>query len=192
MAQFTSMIDQAARGVLRQPADAALQSLYEGLLSAGTRTQGSMVMEMIGFQDTKNRVFPVVRLYQSIFNRKPDSAGLDFWVSEYRKYPTGQDSLASMAASWFGTSEYKNTYPASLSNQQFVEKVYQNVFGRVPDSAGVAYWTQQLDSGSYSRVGVIIFFSESAENQARTNGPIANLLNYAGWGDPRAYQGPLL
>jgi len=187
------IIDTAHRGVFRTPAPQSALVGFGVMLSNGYITQEGLIANFISNTDNVNWVRPVIRLYQAIFNRKPDSGGLDYWVSQYRAYGTpSQANLQAMASSWFGTQEYTSAYPASMSNREFVEKVYLNVFGRASDAGGAAYWAQQLDTGAYSRQGLIVYFSESAENLQRTDAAVTAFQRLCGYGDANAYNGPLL
>jgi hypothetical protein len=60
-------------------------------------------------------------------------------------------------------------YPSTLTNRQFVEQIYQNLFDRKPDQGGWNYWSGQLDTGSVHRSGFILDVIEGA--YASTSGP---------------------
>lgn len=67
-----------------------------------------------------------------------------------------------------------------MTTSQFVSAVYNNVFARAPDAAGLAYWTQQLDSEAITRQGMIVEFSESDEFKARSDTPITTFQQNCG------------
>ncbi len=48
----------------------------------------------------------------------------------------------------------------------FATALYQNVLGRAPDSSGLDYWTNQLNSGLQDRADVLMGFANSPENVA--------------------------
>ena len=60
-------------------------------------------------------------------------------------------------------------YPDSLTNDQFVEQIYQNLFDRATDQGGWDYWSGRLDAGSVQRSGFILDVIEGA--YAPTSGP---------------------
>lgn len=99
----------------------------------------------------------IVRLYTAYFLRSPDASGLLHWSTAYA---TG-GSLARISDFFAASSEFKNRY-GSLSNAQFINLIYDNVFYRVADGPGAAYWTSVLDGGR-SRGTVMMGFSESPE-----------------------------
>jgi hypothetical protein len=105
---------------------------------------------------------PTARLYWAYFGRIPDHNGLEYWAKKRRAGTT----LIRISASFAGSSEFKRTYGA-LSNEAFVDLVYQNVLGRPGDAGGRAFWTGKLDRGT-SRGQVMINFSESGEYIRKT------------------------
>jgi hypothetical protein len=108
--------------------------------------------------DATTNVDPVTRLYFAYLLRIPDAGGLQFWIAKKRAGTTPQQISSSFAASSEFTTRYGN-----LTNEQFVELVYQNVLGRAGDASGIAYWTGQLDTGAKNRGAVMVGFSESSE-----------------------------
>lgn len=106
----------------------------------------------------------IVRLYQAVFGRAPDAAGLAFWLDQYQSGVSLSDITAAMADS----PEFKSRFGESPSNAELVDALYQNVLGRAGDSAGRAYWIAQLDDGNLTTVQIILAFSESPENIDRT------------------------
>ncbi len=99
----------------------------------------------------------ISRLYMAFFLRDPDPAGLAYWSGQ----ANNGTSLEAIASSFAQSSEFKNRY-RSLTNQQFVTLVYNNVLGRSPDPAGLAHWVGVLNGG-VDRGTVMVGFSESVE-----------------------------
>lgn len=113
----------------------------------------------------------IVRLYLAFFLRAPDQEGLMYWV-----YSTVYTSTVRMIAQEFAnSSEFLRRY-SSLSNVNYVRQIYRNVFGREPDSGGLTYWTNQLNSKSKNRGEVMLYFSESNEFITQTNTQVAAIL----------------
>jgi len=101
--------------------------------------------------------FDVTKLFVSILNRVPDSEGLDYWMNAAM-------SMMEIAKSFFEQPEAQDLYPSDLSNSDFITSVYQNIFNRDPDSAGLDYWKQQLDDALISRDAFIITIMDSARD----------------------------
>ena len=104
----------------------------------------------------------VYRLYRAYFLRQPDQSGMCFWTQK-RQLGLGLDAISEAFAQ---SPEFQGSY-GDLEDEEFVELVYENVLGRVPDSGGLAHWTGQLQAG-VSRGSVMIGFSESAEYRIAT------------------------
>lgn len=99
---------------------------------------------------------PLIRLYRASFLRQPDTSGFAFWMDERLAGQT-MDTVANRFST---TLEFRNRYDA-LDDEAFVEQVYQNVLDRSADAAGLAYWTEQLETRT--RGWVIYRFSISVE-----------------------------
>lgn len=125
--------------------------------------------------DEVGRSASIVRLYLSFYLREPDRAGLMYWV-----YSTSYTmSVRRIADSFAKSSEFINKYLSqgvALSNSAYVKRVYQNVFNRLPDTEGQAYWTRQLDTKAKTRGEVMLSFSESSEFKTKTNTQVATIL----------------
>ena len=116
------------------------------------------------------------RIYQAAFNRVPDNGGLKFWIGSM----DGGASLKDVATGFVGSPEFQTVYGSNPTNEQFVVKLYNNVLHRDPDAGGKAYWLDLMDRGLLDKVGVLMQFSESPENQAGVLNAIINgidLLN---------------
>ncbi|WP_288096729.1 DUF4214 domain-containing protein [Pseudomonas sp.] len=91
----------------------------------------------------------LAELYVSFFNRAPDSAGLAYWVDQLDK---GILSLEDISRNWMSEQpEGLAKYPSTLTNADFISKIYQATLGRAPDAEGLAYWQNQLTNNSVGR-----------------------------------------
>ncbi len=120
--------------------------------------------------DTDSTAGQAYRLYQAAFDRTPDAPGLGFWIDELDK---GRVSLTEAAGNFMISDEYTAAYgpPQSQSSDAFLTLLYNNVLDRTPDAAGFAFWQHQQNDGM-TRAEIIGFFSESAENIAKTTSAI--------------------
>ncbi len=91
----------------------------------------------------------VTGLYVANFNRAPDSEGLNYWVHS-------EVSIEMIAMSFYAQQETKELYPEGYSNADFINEVYENLFGREPDSEGFEYWVDELDSRTVSKAVFIL------------------------------------
>ena len=115
----------------------------------------------------------LAELYTTFFNRAPDAAGLDYWVNEVS---TGQLTLAQVAQNWMTQQpEGQTSFPSSLTDAQFIDKIYDNILDRTPDSAGAQYWLDQLANGTLTRDS----FALSLINGAKANTSAQGVLDSA-------------
>lgn len=107
--------------------------------------------------NTKN----VQRLFIAYFGRAGDSAA----VANFAKQVSNGASLNSISRTLQSSSEF-----ATLSDdavQTAIAKIYQNLFGRAIDAAGLAYWNAQIMAGvPLSSVVVALISGATAEDLA--------------------------
>jgi hypothetical protein len=105
------------------------------------------------------------RLYSVALSRTPDQAGLDYWTNRLaNREITGTEA----AYGFFFSAEFQN---ANLTNEQYIQRLYQTFLGRDPEPAGYNYWLTRMADGA-TRREVFYGFSGSAE--------FAGLCAYAG------------
>ena len=98
----------------------------------------------------------VTRLYEKILDRAPEETGLADWTN---RLMTKEETAAQTARGIFFSEEFQNR---NYSNEEFVEILYQAMFGRTGDEGGVQYWLSCLEKGA-SREYVYHGFAESPE-----------------------------
>ena len=104
----------------------------------------------------------ITRLYDTVFDRRPDPGGFEFWHSAMH------DGLPLRAvADLFVTAPEFQTRYGTPDNRGFVQLLYRNVLDREGEPGGIDFWTDSLNSGLATRTDVVIAFSESLEHQAR-------------------------
>jgi Ca2+-binding RTX toxin-like protein len=113
------------------------------------------------------------RIYQAAFDRKPDLAGLGYWIANM---DNGM-SLTAVADGFMHSPEFAGLYGAAPSAEQFVTRLYNNVLHRAPEQAGFDYWVGVI-GGGFPRAEVLAQFAESAENLAQLAGVIHNGIDY--------------
>lgn len=116
----------------------------------------------------------VQSMYLSYYGRFADKAGLDYWT--YMLDANGGNLDGIIQA--FGTSaEATALYPATLSTAQKVTNLYNSLFGRDPDAAGLTFYTNLIGSGQATLVDIAkrVFDGATAEDANR----LANKVNLA-------------
>ncbi len=172
---WNTFVTRQYRDFAGRAATAAEVSAGAADLAAGRVTPAAFVSSLMGRASFYAPMAPVARLYAAYFLRRPDYAGLTYWANQRRSGRT----LNSVSQFFAGSQEFRTLY-GSLSNRQFVERVYQNVLGRAGERSGVDYWTSELDSRRRNRGTVMTGFSESPEYRTRTNAEVQVALVYAG------------
>ena len=82
----------------------------------------------------------IQQLYVAYLGRAADKAGLDYWSNQLNGTPATL-TLDDLRANFVNEQpEYAAAY-GGLSRVDTVTKIYNNLFGRAPDSAGLTYWT---------------------------------------------------
>lgn len=149
---YSAMVDQQYRDFFGRHATSSEIAYW---VSSGK--SANEVINWFVDQDAPKRG-PLVRLYKAYFRRWPDAGGYDYWI---RKMKNGT-TLTKVSDTFAASSEFKRNY-GSLSNEQFVTLVYNNVLNRTPDASGYNYWVKRLNARTISRGGVMLQFSESSE-----------------------------
>ncbi len=156
---WTGFVDRQHRDVVGRAPTLAESSTWVADLDADRATRSQLVDALRRSAENTTNVDPTARLYRAFLGRAPDAGGLEFWIGRRR---AGTWSLTRMADSFASSSEFTTKY-GTLTNRQFVTRIYTDVLGRTADPSGVNYWTGKLDRKEKTRGGVMVGFSESSE-----------------------------
>ena len=120
------------------------------------------------------------QLYRSYFGamgRLPDEGGYNWWLGEIE---AGRHTLQSMAAGFVDSSEFKSLADTDnsgvISNEEFILHMYNGVFGRAPDTGGLAWWVGQLDTETKTQPDAFISMTQSNEYVELTVGTVADMM----------------
>lgn len=94
----------------------------------------------------------VAVIYVATFNRAPLAAGLDYWTSS-------DFTIEMVAESFFDQQEAQALYTNEgepISSQEFVIRIFDNLFNRLPLTSGLNYWSNALDTGAVSQGEMIL------------------------------------
>ncbi|WP_321311670.1 DUF4214 domain-containing protein [Halarcobacter sp.] len=142
--------------------------IYLGVLQTNT----------IASSMTQQEAF-IERFYQNILGRSADIGGMNTWLEVIQS-----QSAAKVALGFFQSQEFVNL---GLSNEQYVDILYQTLFNRQADSGGREIWLNQLISG-VGKLEVLYGFLNAQEfqNLADSFGVISirpeDQLNYSPYG----------
>ena len=115
--------------------------------------------------DARTNVDPISRLYLAYLQRVPTAAGMAYWLPKRR----AGLSLAAISDGFAVTPEFIARY-GTLSNRQFVERVFTNVVGAPASPAALAYWTTALDTKKVTRGQVMLTYSDGTVFKASSTG----------------------
>ncbi|MFG0465320.1 DUF4214 domain-containing protein [Pseudomonas putida] len=88
----------------------------------------------------------IQNLYIAYFGRPADPVGLAFWTEQVN----AANGNLSAAIAGFATSTESGALYAGVSLGDKVTAIYQNLFNRAPEPAGLAFWVAKLVSGEIS------------------------------------------
>lgn len=160
----SAFVTQQHRDFLyRSPTSSELASWTSRLTTA---PPSDLVVELQQSTTWQDRAGGITRLYSAAFLRNPDTTGLAHWVGR-RFAGVGPVAIADNFAT---SSEFVNRY-GTLSDGDYITRIYQNVFHRDPDPSGRAYWNAKLTGGT-SRGRMLYELSNSNEYRVDTAGPV--------------------
>lgn len=106
----------------------------------------------------------IQKLYVAYFNRPADVAGLAYWDSVLA---SGAGTLGGIGAAFAASAEYKAAFD-QMNSAAIVAQVYQNLFGRPAEAAGVGYWADLLDAGLLSIDTIVKNIADGALGSDKT------------------------
>jgi len=100
----------------------------------------------------------IQQLYVAYFNRPADASGLAFWAN----FMATGGTVAQVSAAFAESLEYQVEYSQS-TNAGIVNAVYQNLFGRPAETAGLEFWVKALGDKSITVDNMVEFISRGAQ-----------------------------
>lgn len=101
----------------------------------------------------------IERLYIAYYGRPADAAGLTFWADALNRVGGDPTKLIND----FGTSPEATQYYAGLTVSQQIDKIYQLMFNRSAESAGLNYWADKVNSGAATTASVMLNILNGAQ-----------------------------
>jgi len=103
-------------------------------------------------------VTKVQQLYVAYYGRAGDPAGVEFWASTL---DANGGNVSEMINEFGASDEYTNGIGQG-SNTQQVTDLYQQMFNRAPETAGLEFWVSEINSGARTLGEVAVAIAESA------------------------------
>jgi hypothetical protein len=101
-------------------------------------------------------------IYVALFGRPADPAGLAYFNS-VTKNGTDLSGIGNLA----GQKEYTDRF-SGQSNTQIINTIYQSLFGRDGETAGVAFWADKLATGALTINNIAIAILDGAQGADKT------------------------
>lgn len=102
----------------------------------------------------------IAELFIAFFDRAPAAEGLDYWLND-----SGLE-LEQISESFFDQVETQTRYPDTMSDSDFVNQIFLNVFDRPAQPDGLTYWVDELQSGSITRSNMVLAIANGASSVA--------------------------
>ncbi len=110
----------------------------------------------------------IQKLYIGFYGRPADPGGLAYWTKEMEE----EESTTSVVEAFVDSRETEKrglledpATGAPIENEQLIDNIYQNLFGRNADDGGMAFYMNKLDSGEFNRETLVYNIIEGAKNE---------------------------
>lgn len=171
-AQFVDALYQRSFG---RAADTAGRGYWTGLLEQGKADRATLTYSFANSEEkialekasgytldfARTDVATLVRMYDTLFDRKADAAGLNHWIA----VSENGMSLRDIAYGFIHSEQAVGMF-GGMSNIRFVHHLYKAGLDRQGSDAEVSAWARQLDSGTIGRADALLGFADSAEKIA--------------------------
>ncbi|WP_198343240.1 peptidoglycan DD-metalloendopeptidase family protein [Oleiphilus messinensis] len=111
--------------------------------------------------DPNTSSYRVQELYVAYYGRPGDYAGVNWWATELDNSAQGLVDIINT----FGTSEEYEKRFGSLNTDELITNLYQQMFGREAEAAGLAWWTDEIESGRVTLAEAAMVIADGAQNE---------------------------
>lgn len=87
------------------------------------------------------------KFFIAFYGRPADPVGLNYWATQMDGRLKNQDVALAAALGSTDQAEFRALYGNTPDICDFTTAVYQNLFGRPAESAGLAYWQSRYEAG---------------------------------------------
>ncbi|OWW20686.1 DUF4347 domain-containing protein [Noviherbaspirillum denitrificans] len=172
MMSNAAFVDSVYRTALGRAADDAGRAHWISVLDAGKDDRADVLLAFadslekrtlekesgVALDFNRTDVAMLVRMYDTLFDRKPDQAGLNYWIAQ------SEDGMALRdIATCFIQSAQEKLILGNVNNSRFIEYLYETGLGRQGNTGEVTSWAAQLDAGTITRGDALLWIANSAE-----------------------------
>lgn len=114
----------------------------------------------------------VQKAYLAYYGRPGDPDGVDYWAL---RLDAAGGSWSQEIINSFGNSDEFSTRFGNLSNTQLITNIYQQLFNRNPEQAGLDYFISQLETGqaSLAQIAVVILNGAQGDDSISLSNKLA-------------------
>jgi uncharacterized repeat protein (TIGR01451 family) len=147
------------RELLGREPEPAGDSFWVTMLEQNNNSRGRANIVAGFLNSPEYKAHYVTSVYQIFLGRAPDAAGLAFWTAKLGNPGTpGQDTGSadekSILAALLGSDEFFSK--AGGTPQAWINALYEDLFGRAADGAGLDFWTKEVAlRGAGNRDGIV-------------------------------------
>jgi hypothetical protein len=116
--------------------DASGIGYWTSQVDSGARSRVQFIEDNLNSAEFQAQTATVIRLYFAYFGRLPDTLGAKHWIKQKRS----GTSLEAISDAFASSSEFQTKY-GSLSNREFVRRVYGNDKNQRARRSGHRSWT---------------------------------------------------
>ncbi|GAA5236833.1 DUF4214 domain-containing protein [Verticiella sediminum] len=129
-------------------------------------------MASIGIEEARTEV---AGMFMAYMGRAPEYEAMSYYVERLQTLAEEQgdgegaldNAYLALSAEVYQSAQANGEIPSEVNstNSEYVTWIYNNVLGRSPDEEGLNYWTEQLDSDTFSREDLLAVVIRSVQNQ---------------------------
>ena len=106
----------------------------------------------------------VQKIYVAYYGRPADPAGLQYWAGQLAANGGNLTSIINA----FGASAESTALYAGANDTAKVTAIYQQLFNRAPDAAGLAFYTAELTAGRMTAASIALNVANGAQGTDST------------------------
>ena len=144
-----TFVEQLYQKFLFRGSDEAGKAYWINRLETGQETVAQVTYNFASSEEYTQRAKSVSELYFLLFERVPDSEGMQYWLGQVDQ---GM-SINSLAEAFMNSQEYGNKYGDISDNRTFINQLFENSIGETPTATDEQEFTSVLNNGG--RVEVI-------------------------------------
>jgi hypothetical protein len=117
----------------------------------------------------------VQEMYVAYYGRPGDPGGIDFWSGQLS---ANNGDLSAIIDSFGNSQEYIDEFGA-LTNSELINNIYQQLFGRDADAAGLDFYESSLAAGERTLASIALDVSNGVQDGTDDAAIVANKLEVA-------------